>query len=95
MELVEIPEDSNECLKNRCFECNNIGCKSHQIINNLSANIDLSDQIHHNVLYNIFLTIFTILQNFDNHEEDLIKIANVCHTVYKDMNPKEMGCTIN
>lgn len=86
------PEKPEKCV---CSECDNADCKCHQIMANLSDNIDLSNQIGHDALHNIFLTIFVTLQNLSAHEDDLIKITNACQEVYKDLNPKEMGHTLN
>ena len=92
-EKVNKPQEKTEnCV---CSECDNADCKCHQIMVNLSENIDLSNQIGHDILHNIFLTIFVTLQHLSDHEEDLIKIANACQEVYKDLNPKEMGYTLN
>lgn len=80
------PKESEKC---------DIDCKCHQIMANLSDNIDLSDQIGYDALYDIFLTIFVVLQNLSTHEDGLIKIANTCQEVYEDLNPKEMGRILN
>ena len=57
--------------------------------------MELTNQIGHDELHNIFLTMFTVLKHLNDHTEELTKIEIVCQEVYKSINPKEMGCTIN
>jgi len=78
-----------------CSKCNNAECKCHQIMNNLLQTVELSEQIGHQELYNIVLTVSLVLNNLGDHEEDLVKIMKVCQEIYKDLNPKETGHTIN
>jgi hypothetical protein len=78
-----------------CSKCNDTKCKCIQIMKNLSIAIDLAEQNGHTELYDILLTLMTVLQNLENHEDDLLKILETCQEVYKSVNPKEMGCTIN
>jgi hypothetical protein len=88
-------ENAHENETCECSKCDNDDCKCHQIMVKLSEIIDLTNQIGHTELYNTLLTIFCLLQNYEDHKEDLLKINNICQEVYKDLNPKEMGHTIN
>ena len=88
-------EKNQEDEEDECLDCDNIKCKCDQIMTNLSKSIDLADQTGHLELYNILLTIFITLQHLDNHVPDIIKIEKLCQQVYKELNPKEMGFTLN
>jgi hypothetical protein len=88
-------QKDNEQKVPNCSECDNVNCKCDQIMANVSNNIELSYQIGHHTLYNIFLTIFMLLQYLNNHESDLVKIEKICQKIYSDLNPKETGHTIN
>lgn len=78
-----------------CSRCDNAECKCNLIMENISKTIDLSDQIGHEELHNIMITIITVLRHLRDHEDDLLKIMKVCQEVYKDLSPKEMGHTLN
>lgn len=79
----------------KIYTDNDIDHKCDQIMTNLLSNIELSHQIGHVSLYNIFLTIFILLQHISEHELDLVKISSVCQKIYNELNPKETGHTIN
>jgi hypothetical protein len=89
---LPIPKENDSC---ECIKCDNSECKCNQIMSNLANILELTEQIGHTELYNISLTILTTLQHLSDHEEDLSKIEFVCQEIYKNMNPKEMGHTIN
>jgi len=94
-EDTEIADESQEKEDCECSNCDDIDCKCNQIMINLTKNIDLTSQIGHDELHNIFLTIFTVLKYLENNTEELAKIESVCQEVYKNLNPKEMGRTLN
>ncbi len=94
-ENEKIKDKSQEDENCECSECNDINCKCNQIMENLIKNIELTGQIEHESLHNIFLTIFTVLKYLENNTDELEKIEIVCQEVYKNLNPKEMGRTLN
>jgi len=88
-------EESTEDCKDICVKCDDILCKAQQIMNNLRESINLADQIGHQSLFNILLTLCVSLQHMESHEILLLKIEKVCQDVYGEFNPKEMGRIIN
>jgi len=79
-----------------CRECDNVECKCGLIMQHLSECVDLTSQIQHSELYNILVTVFTILQNFKTCDPKFLKeIESVCEKVFTELNPVEMNQTIN
>jgi len=93
--ILEKPDIKNSNGES-CNTCNDIDCKCTQIMTNLSECIELASQIGHNQLFNIFLTIYILLQqNPEIRDPNILKIIEVCQDVYKELNPKEMGQRLN
>lgn len=78
-----------------CKKCDNIDCKCGLIMESLQNCIELSEQIGHNELYNILLTIFAILENMPTHGDELFKIMETCQSSFEQLRPKEMGKMLN
>lgn len=91
-ENIDTNQENEDC---DCSNCDNNDCKCDQIMENIIKNIELTSQIGHDELHNIFLTMFTVLKHLEDHQEELTKIEIVCQEVYKNLNPKEMGRTLN
>ena len=89
------PINAQETDEHNCSTCDNAACKCNKIMINLAESLDLAEQNGHSELFNILLTLLVTLKHLENHEEDLLKIMQVCQDVYKDLNPKEMGHTLN
>lgn len=78
-----------------CSKCNDAHCKAQQVMDHLADIVDLTEQIGPPQLYNIALTLGGILCNLEAHEEHLTKLEKLCQVVYSELNPKEMGRTLN
>ena len=92
---ISSKEEIIENCKDKCTECNDILCKAQRIMDNLRESTNLADQIGHQSLFNILLTLCVSLQHLSSHEILLLKIEKVCRDVYSEFNPKEMGIIIN
>jgi len=86
------PEENDDC---DCSKCNDTHCKAQQVMDHLADIVDLTEQIGPPQLYNIILTLGGILSNLEAHGEYLTKIEKLCQVVYSELNPKEMGRTLN
>lgn len=100
LEKIFSKKTSDTNIKNNndieCKDCDNNDCKSTQIMMDLSEAVELANQIGHNQLYNIFLTLYILLQQDPIlREQGVLTIMKTCQEVYKNLNPKEMGMRLN
>lgn len=86
------PPDEEE---HDCKNCDDVHCKAQQVMDHLTGIVELTEQIGPTQLYNISLTLGSVMANLEANMHHLTKIEKLCQQVYGDLHPKEMGRTIN
>lgn len=64
--------------------------KCFKVLDNLEENIKLTNELEDQLLHNIFLTIYVLLRNSENYNDELIDIEQLCAEKYKNYFPSEL-----
>jgi hypothetical protein len=60
-----------------------------RIVNMLHKNMDTCKHLKTKEMYNIFLTLWLAMQDFENQRENLLEIYDVCEGVYNSIDLKK------